>query len=766
MATYRQSFTIHRWHRAFSRKIIIALFVPALALPAYFKNMRRLFTLLLALAGFYANGQSTISGSVVDDKGKAISGASVYIDNTLDGGTTDSTGAFHFTTTEKGAQTLVASAVGYSTAGTPLNITGDITGINLTIKNTARTLEEVTITAGAFEASNDKDKTVLKPLDIVTTAGAQADVVRALETLPGTQKQGAENGLFVRGGDASEAAFIVDGMVVQNAFFSGPPGVATRSRFGAFQFKGVSFSSGGYSARYGQALSSVLELSSLDLPERSTVNLGVNMAGVYASGSKLWKNSGGNVTAFYNNLQPFYGVVKTNFDYYDVPKGYGGSASYAIQTNKTGMLKAMVNLNHFSSGIAVPNPGVPDQDIRYNLQNDNYNGQFSYRQTLKNKWSLFAAGAYSYNDDRSSFDSRPGELKEQRAQGRLEAKYIITNRLNVLVGSDLQHFEIDNQFDTFLNRSINENIISGYAEAEWVPVYWLAFKPGIRYEHSDLLNKDNIAPRLSLAVKAGQNGQVSVATGMFYQLPDYLYLYTVKPYNYDYDFQEAIHYIANYQWQKNDRTLRVEGYYKDYKSLVKELWTPAEYDPNNYRSLESAISTGNLKIDNSGYGYATGAELFWRDKKSIKNADYWISYSYIDTRRLYKNFLAEATPDFISTHNLNVVGKYWIDKIQTQINMTYSYASGRPYYNPGNPEFLSDRAPEYHSLSFTVNHLRSIGKWFTVIYAGVDNVTNNKNVFGYRYSASGKAYPVVPALYRSFFVGINMSLTQFDKDEL
>ncbi len=712
--------------------------------------------------------QSNISGRIVDDKGKPVMGASVYLDNTLDGSSTDSFGVFKFTTTENGTQTLVATAVGYSNAGTTLKIAGDISDINLTLKNTAKTLEEVTITAGAFEASNDKDKTVLKPLDIVTTAGAQADVVRALETLPGTQKQGTQNGLFVRGGDASEAGFIIDGMVVQNAFFSGPPGVATRSRFGAFQFKGVSFSSGGYSARYGQALSSVLELSSLDLPERSTINLGANMAGVYASGSKLWKKSGGDVTAFYNNLSPFYGIVKTNFDFFDVPEGYGGSARYAFQPNKNRLVKATVSVNHFSSGIAVPNPGVPEQTIRYTLKNDNYNAQVSYKQTLKDKWIIYAAGAFSYNKDKSNFDTIGGGLIEQRSQGRLEAKYIVNTRLNILAGSDLQHFKVENNFAGF-SRSIDERIVSGYAEAEWIPVYWLAFKPGLRYEHSLLLNKDNVAPRLSLAVKAGRNAQVSLATGIFYQLPDYLYLYTNKPFNQQFDFQKAIHYIVNYQFQKNDRTLRLEVYYKSYEHLLREYWTSdtADYDPNSFRSLEQNLVTGKFGINNSGYGYATGAELFWRDRKTIKNTDYWVSYSYIDTRRLYKNYLAEATPEFIATHNLNVVGKYWIERIQTQINATYSYASGRPFFNPSNPTFLGDLAPEYQSLSFTVNYLRSIGKWFTVIYAGIDNVTNHKNVFGYRYSADGKQrFPVVPALYRSYFVGINMSLSEFNKDEL
>lgn len=725
------------------------------------------YLLFFLLSAGNTIAQVTLRGNVTDDNGKPVNGASVSLDNTLDGATTDSAGAFIFTTTEKGVQTLVATAVGYSSSGTQVNVDKDVTGISLTIKNTAKTLEEVSITAGAFEASNDKDKTVLKPLDIVTTAGAQADVVRAIETLPGTQKQGAQNGLFVRGGDASEAAYIIDGLVVQNAFFSGPPGVATRSRFGAFQFKGVSFSSGGYSARYGQALSSVLELSSLDLPEQSTANLGINMAGVYASGSKLWKNSGGDVTAYYNNLQPFYGIIKTNVDFYNVPKGYGGSARYAWNLSKNSLLKVNVAGSDVKSGIAVPNPFEPAQKIKYDLKNNNYTATASFRQNFNDKFMLYAAGGYSFNKDETNFDTIPGSQRDERMQVRLEGKYYVNARTSVLLGTELQRYDVDNRFWNY-KRNFTETMMAGYVEMEYAPVYWMAIKPGVRYEKSELLDQSNIAPRLALALKAGRHGQFSLAGGMFYQLPDYMYLYTIKPYGQKYDFQKSVHYIANYQWQKADRTLRIEGYYKDYQSLIREYKTGngAHYDPNMYRTLDSGLATQTLKIDNSGYGYATGAELFWRDKNSLKNTDYWISYSYIDTRRLYKNFIAEATPEFISTHNLNIVAKYWIDKINTQINSTYSYASGRPYYDPNASTFLGDRAPEYHNLSFTVNHLRSVKKWFMVFYAGVDNITNHKNVFGYRYAADGTRTPILPALYRSYFVGINMSLTKFDKDEL
>jgi len=315
---------------------------------------------------------------------------------------------------------------------------------------------------------------------------------------------------------------------------------------------------------------------------------------------------------------------------------------------------------------------------------------------------------------------------------------------------------------TTSGKDFSETQTAGFAELEWAPFYWLALRPGLRVENSALLNQTGIAPRMSLAIKTGNYSQVSLATGIFYQDADNMYLL----YGYRPDFQQAIHYIANWQWVKDNRTLRLEAYYKNYQNLVVQH-TP--YTPNSY-----IPDTG--KVDNSGYGYAKGIELFWRDKKSVKNLDYWISYSYIDTRRLYKNYITEATPTFIANHNLNLIGKYFIDKWQTNISVTYSFATGMPYYDPNyaaDPShFLQDKSPSYNNLAITLAYLHTFGKWFTVFYLGVDNVTDYHNVFGYRYpynystGAYGTPMPVVPALYRSIFFGVNMSLTKFTKDEL
>jgi outer membrane receptor for ferrienterochelin and colicin len=386
---------------------------------------------------------------------------------------------------------------------------------------------------------------------------------------------------------------------------------------------------------------------------------------------------------------------------------------------------------------------------------------------LKKKWSIYTAASFSYNKDDINFDNNPLENQDDRSQFRFEAKHYVNARLNILVGGELQHFNYASSGRFYSNnydQNFSETQAAGYVEVDWIPVYWLAFRPGVRYEHSVLLNQDNISPRLSLAIKAGQNGQFSLASGVFYQNADPVYLLAgYKP-----KMQQSVHYIANYQFIKGDRTLRLEAYYKDYNQLVREI-APAgtAFDPNLYRVVTPANTPG-YSVDNSGYGYAKGIELFWRDKKSIKNFDYWLSYSYIDTRRLYKNFTKEVTPTFIADHNLSVISKYFINDIQTNISATYSYASGRPYYNPlSSVDFMSQRTKDFHNLALTVSWLHTFGKWFTVFYAGVDNLTNSKNVFGKRYDAKGEYLgDQKPALYRSVFVGVNFSLSEFSKDEL
>ena len=214
------------------------------------------FLLLVASA----SSQNTIKGIVRDQKNSTLPGVSITLKDTYDGATTDSNGHFVFKTSEKGEKVLIATAIGYKPFEQEINLNNALQPFNFILKEEITELKAVVISAGAFEAGDRKKATVLNSIDILTTASANADITGAIKTLPGAQQVGESEGLFVRGGTAGETKTYIDGTLVNNFFYSSVPNVAQRGRFSPWFLKGTVFSTGGYSALYGQALSSALIL--------------------------------------------------------------------------------------------------------------------------------------------------------------------------------------------------------------------------------------------------------------------------------------------------------------------------------------------------------------------------------------------------------------------------------------------------------------------------------------------------------------------------
>lgn len=76
----------------------------------------------------------------------------------------------------------------------------------------------------------------MTPIDVYTTAGANGQISSALETLPGVQKVGESEGLFVRGGTGTETKFFMDGNLVNNYFGNSVPGIKAMDRLNTSLF--------------------------------------------------------------------------------------------------------------------------------------------------------------------------------------------------------------------------------------------------------------------------------------------------------------------------------------------------------------------------------------------------------------------------------------------------------------------------------------------------------------------------------------------------
>jgi hypothetical protein len=363
--------------------------------------MKSLLTLFLCFVGLSSIGQVTISGKVTDNKNLPIRGVSITIIDTYDGSTSDSLGNFSFTTMENGLKILNVTMAGYSEFNSKIEILNTPIFLNISIKELITELNAVTITAGAFEASDKKKGTVLSSLDIVTTAGSNGDITGALKTLPGTQQVGESEGLFVRGGSATESKIFIDGSLVNNFFYSSLPGLATRGRFNPFLFKGTVFSTGGYSALYGQALSAALILESADLPERTEADLNISAIGVGGGIQKLAKNkkAAWGVSYNYTNLVLAFAVIKQKVDFFKTPVYHQGDANFRIKTKKGGFIKYYGYASWNQTGIR--NPDIDSVLLKnaFEIENLNTFQNISWRENVGSGWKINTALSFSTNKD-------------------------------------------------------------------------------------------------------------------------------------------------------------------------------------------------------------------------------------------------------------------------------------------------------------------------------------------------------------------------------
>lgn len=697
--------------------------------------MRTITTIALFTLRLTVVAQTVVTGTVSDRSGP-VPGANVMIMGTYDGATTDVNGAFSFSTDEAGDAVVVISYIGYKTHQQGVTLEGGTLTLSVELKEAINELNAVTISAGAFNARDEARRTVLRAVDVATTAGATADIAGALNTLPGTQKVGESGRLFVRGGDGSEVKTFVDGLLVLDAYSPSAPNTPSRGRFLPFMFKGISFSTGGYSAEYGQALSSALALDSRDEATTTRTDIGLLSVGGDITHVQAWEKGSGAAKIQYTNLNPYVGWVTQELDWELAPVSVEGIGVCRQRFGKSGMVKAYANVNRSDFSLNLYDINDPDRATLYRLINDyTYLNGFA-RAAINDRWIV--RGGISYTDIRN--DNRLGGNRVIRDEEGLHAKVVfdgaLSEHVELRTGAEVvaRTFTLNGD----LPSAFDEDVAALFVEADLYTTSKFLTRAGVRTEYNSLNDQVSVDPRLSVAYKMGENSQVSMAFGTFRQsAPDDFLLRssTLSP-------ERATHVILNYQRTINEKTFRVETYYKQYDDLIRY---------------------GESFVDNSGDGYARGIDLFWRDNGLVPNLDYWLSYTFVDSERFYRYYPERATPSFVSRHNFAAVAKYFFSKMKTQLGATFSYASSRPYDDPNGAAFSEGRTPVFMDLSVNLAYLPM--SWL-IVYASCTNLTGRDNVFGYEFSRqpneSGQhnRLPIRQPAPRFLFLGVFITLSK------
>lgn len=703
--------------------------------------------------------RATVRGTVRAAAGGPVAGANVFLAESLEGATTDSSGAFTFATTARRG-TLVVDAVGFRQVRRPWEATGAPAAFVLARGVGVAGLAPITVQAGRYTADSERGAT-LTPLDVVTTPGTAADVNRTIQTLPGVQPVDEGTGLFVRGGDFTETRILLNDAALPN-----PPQLLTPTgtfvgTVDPFQLDGIFFSSGGFGARYGNALSAVAGLRTLGRAEKPEVSIGAGLAGPSASGAlPLGRRAGVRLSANLFDIGPVFRLNGAPRAFARAPNGHDAGASVAFAYRPSAEVKVYALDTRSRLGVGVDDPSFAGT----------YAADVGSRFAVATWRDLFGRVAPVVSVARTSLarDEDFGAFRMQLDQGSTQlfasAAVEATARLTLRAGAELEHGTsalagtvpaaagalAPDARQRVLGARVAGTRDGAFAEADWRALAPLRLVIGARTDRSTLSAQRTVDPRLSAAWQPRAGVTVTGAWGVYHQVPDAL-LYDAVIGVPGLPAMRARQAVLGIQLGSDGRTLRVEAYDKSYANL-------AQLAPDN-------------RVRAGGLGRARGVDLFLKGALPF-GLERRTTYSFVHAQRTDPATGALARAPFDVTHAFTTIVQRrfaggWL------VGATWRAATGRPFTPiiggmPGEPAPdgsatvvptfgapFAERFPAFRRLDLSVSRTRPLGAGrLLVLYASLSNALDRRNVQAWSYSADyTERQPVRSLFNRSVYFG-------------
>lgn len=693
---------------------------------------------------------------------------------------------FYSISLNNGTYTLEVYLSGYEPIVETISIDGN-KKLDLNISKIDN-LEDVVITANTSTAQNLKTGTHQLEIDqikSVPTLLGEKDVFKVLKLLPGVQKgQEGSSGFQVRGGGADQNLIILDDAIVYNAshlfgFFS---------TFNGDALKGVELIKGGFPAKYGERLSSVLNLTMKDgnkkyftgeygiglLSSRGTLEGPIikDKASFLISGRRTYADL---------LAQPFImsqAEANGGYYFYDL----NAKINYQIDDNNSLYLSGYFGRDRFYMK-SFGSSSNGSYKMRFGW--GNATGTLRWNHVFNPK--LFANLTINYSNYNmmirmtDKFNNESYEMRLLSAIDDLGAKYDVTYYLNnqhtLRAGYKITHHlfrpngivvKENNITDTTFkdpNRynSWEHNL---YIDDEWKLSKSLAMNLGLRASSFTSEGKSyfNIEPRATARVLLSDNQSVKASYTIMNQ---YMHLLTSTGINLPTDLwvpatdriapQRAYQYSLGYfqDFSIKNLSLSLEGYYKtmdniiSYKEGASFMMIEDPFDP----SPTAATFEDNVT---SGIGKSYGVEMMLKKSKGKFNG--WISYTWSKTQYKFDEVNGGQWfyPRIDRRHDISIVGFYEISP-SVKLNALFTLATGNPVnlpqYNidpivgmPSNGDISrfswtntsslyslrnEFRTEIYHRMDVGIQFLkkrkRGIRTWEISFY----NVYNRKNPFFY-----------------------------------
>jgi hypothetical protein len=692
---------------------------------------------------FAQNKSTTISGFIKDEVNIPLAYVNVFILDSFDGAMSGENGKFSFTTIQTGKIELVASLIGYEKLQhTVLLDTLSENPFNLTMESTSISTDEVIVTASSYGTAEDNG-VVMTSMDVITTPGGAADIFQSLKTLPGVTQVSESAELYVRGGDPNETITLLDQASLYHPFTYESAYGGLFSNINTETIKGMYFSSGCFSTKYGNALSGVLDLQTKNEPDVQQFLIGLSLASADISGQVplSFSQLGLRFSGRQSFTKPIFWLNGGMDDFTVTPVSSDANATLTYKYSNTGRIKLFGSIANDEQGVNVKLPGYTDE-FNGNSTNNIINLQLTdvvFSNTVI-KTSISKTG-YDSNWKLGILDIN---RKDNGLKFRGDTETILSSSVKLLIGGEweyrdahfkgvipLEDYDIRNEAEgEVINAKFDVARLGAYAETELsnlLGVRELFMIGGIRTDLASPLSLSWIDPRAGIGYRITDDVTFNLGWGIFHQHPDPR-LYSSSDGNPNLDAMKATHYIASLDYKINRvSSVRIEGYHKEYSNL------PLEDELLNY--------------NNNGYGFAQGIDFMIKGDL-FGLIDGWISYGFINTKRKWMDFEELSSSTFDITHNLTVIAKYNITPA-FQVGVNYKYATGRPFTPVKNSHYIpdlnifdpvygddnSDRHPTYQRLDIRLIYLTQLfDNNFTVLYVEGLNILDINNIFGYSYN--------------------------------
>ncbi|MEP7345042.1 MAG: hypothetical protein ABI877_07240, partial [Gemmatimonadaceae bacterium] len=675
----------------------------------------------------------------------------------LDGVLTDSTGRFVIDAATTYPLTLVVKRLGFEPHQRVLTAS-DTGSITVTLTRGSVSLAAVSVTAGSYTADEERGAT-LTPLQIVTTPGAAADITRAMQTLPGVQSVDEGNALFVRGGDYTETRIFLNEAPLLN-----PQQVLSASgtfigTVDPFQLDGIFFSSGGFGARYGNALSAV---AGLETKGRATAFSGTATWGLANASADLAlplsSSASIRVAANRLDLTPLFRLNGTTRRFDPPPRGHDLSAS-AAWVYRAGAEVKLFSIDQATAlGVALTEPafdGLFTNDERTRLT------VLSWRDVIGKTSSRFSLSRTT-QDSRQSYGlfRLTNSTARDLAFGRLEWAPVATATLRL--GGDIERTRSSltgvyprgpdsspgapERIFAFGRSDVR---VGPYAELDWRPTAHARLISGLRADHSDLTHGWTADPRVSWAYQPATLITLTAAWGIYHQIAEPLFYDSTVGVP-DLPSMRATQSVLGMQLGEGNLIVRVEAYLKQYEHLAQ-------------LSREHAAVGG-------GRGRARGMDFFFKGA-----APYGLqtrtTVSLLAARRTDPSSGLDARAPFDITRSTTIIVEKSV-RGGLRFAGAYRSATGRPLtpvtgasYDQGRDEYtpmygapMSERFPGFRRFDISASWFRPLAPgWQGVVYVSMNNVFDRVNVQSYTYTRDyAERIPIQSIFNRSVYFGATL----------